>query len=113
MNTKTENLSGVYEYVNIQLSGGNLLNTAIVSAFGKKFAPKKRTSTPRTSQWFAENKVERVQAFINPKTEPELLEAYLFLVDHYKGKKKEVIANAIMTLCKKVKEENNRNKKDF
>ena len=72
----------------------------------EKIAPK---STPRTSKWFEQNKVERVQAFINPKTEPELLEAYLFLVDHYQGKKKEVIANAIMTEYKKMKEEENKN----
>ena len=62
-------------------------------------------STPRTAKWFVENKMERVQAFINPKTEPELLEAYLFLVEHYKGKK-EALANALMNEYKKVKEEN-------
>jgi hypothetical protein len=61
-------------------------------------------STPRTAKWFGENKVERVQAFINPKTEPELLEAYLFLVEHYKGKK-EALAHALMNEYKKVKEE--------
>lgn len=62
-------------------------------------------STRRTSKWFKENKVERVQQFINPETESELLEAYLFLVDHYNGKKKEAIANAIMTEYKRIKEE--------
>lgn len=61
-------------------------------------------STPRTAKWFDQNKVERVQAFINPKTEPELLEAYLFIVEHYKGKK-EAIAKAIMTEYKKLKNE--------
>lgn len=59
-------------------------------------------STERTSKWFKENKTERVQVFINPKTEPELLEAYLYLVEHYGGKK-EAIGNAVIAEYKKLK----------
>lgn len=66
----------------------------------------KPKSTPRTVKWFENNKVERVQGFINPKTEPELLEAYLYLVEHYNGKKKELLANMIMNEYKKIKAEN-------
>lgn len=62
-------------------------------------APK---STKRTSKWFGENKVERIQAFINPKTEPDLLEAYLFLVEHYDGKK-EALSKAILAEFKNIK----------